>query len=211
MFNKIEKETWVRKEHFNYFSTQARNSFNLTKKIEATKVLEVKNQYDLSFYGIMLYVLTKTANDIPELRMGYHKGVLGYWDDVHPSYTIFNEKTKTFSNIWTPYQEDLLAFVKSMQEDKSRYKNQTSLFPQKNYVENTLTISCLPWLDYDSFSIEVEDQSFYSPIITFSKYVIEGEQVVLKVSLRCHHAVADGYHASLFFETLEKYITTLGK
>ncbi|WKK70017.1 CatA-like O-acetyltransferase [Brochothrix thermosphacta] len=71
MFNIINKETWVRKEHFMHFSKYARNSFNLTKEIDVSWVLEIKKQRGFSFYGIMLYLLTQTVNEIPELRMAF--------------------------------------------------------------------------------------------------------------------------------------------
>lgn len=211
MFNIINKEMWVRKEHFMHFSKYARNSFNLTKEIDVTSVLEIKKQRGFSFYGIMLYLLTQTVNEMPELRMACQNGEVGYWDNVHPSYTILNSLTKTFINIWTPFQEDLECFVKDIEKDILEYKEQTRLFPQKSQAENTVSISCLPWLEYDSFSIELENQEFYSPIITFSKYVVKDSQVTLKVSIRCNHAVTDGYHASLFFKKLEKNIAELGE
>lgn len=204
MFHKIDLKTWVRKEHFDHFSKHARNSFNVTKQIDITSLYHFTKRQGLSFYPVMLYLITHTINGIPELKTTRHKGELGYWETVNPSYTILNDETKTFINLWTAYQEDIFLFNDAVRNDISKYRTQTRLFPQDNQIENSVPISCLPWLEYESFSIELENNDFYLPIITFSKYSQEENTITIKLSIRCNHAVADGYHASLFFELLEK-------
>lgn len=42
------------------------------------------------------------------------------------------------------------------------------------------------------------------------KYERAGEHVLLPVNLNVIHAVCDGYHAGLFFETLQQEIDALG-
>lgn len=58
-------------------------------------------------------------------------GKIGYWEIVHPSYTIFNKETETFSGIWTKYQADFSKFYTACSEDIKTYQQSKTLFPKK--------------------------------------------------------------------------------
>lgn len=50
----------------------------------------------------------------------------------------------------------------------------------------------------------INDDNFLLPIITCGKYFIQGDQILLPISLQVHHAVCDGYHTSKFIEELQE-------
>lgn len=62
-------------------------------------------------YPAMIWLLTRTVNEIPEFRMALVDGVLGVYDDMHPAYTVFNKESKTFSGIWTEFDPNYSAFL----------------------------------------------------------------------------------------------------
>ena len=46
-----------------------------------------------------------------EFRMSLNaEGLPGYYDILHPCFTVFHEDTDTFSNLWTEYCEDRHTF-----------------------------------------------------------------------------------------------------
>lgn len=54
---------------------------------------------------------------------------------------------------------------------------------------------------------------FLFPMVTWGKYYEDGNRILMPLTLQVHHAVADGYHCSLFYkevnemiENIEKYI-----
>ena len=66
-------------------------------------------------YQLMVWLLTRTVNEIPEFRMALVDGVLGVYDDMHPAYTVFNKESKTFSGIWTEFDPSYSAFLAALQ------------------------------------------------------------------------------------------------
>ena len=102
---------------------------------------------------------------------------LGHWDLLHPSYTILNKETKTFSSIWTPYDENFARFYKSCVADIETYSESNKLFPKPNMPENMFNISSLPWIDFTSFNLNVStDETYLLPIFTFGQFKMKGEK-----------------------------------
>ena len=66
-------------------------------------------------YQLMVWLLTRTVNEIPEFRMALVDGVLGVYDDMHPAYTVFNKESKTFSGIWTEFDPSYSTFLAALQ------------------------------------------------------------------------------------------------
>lgn len=61
----------------------------------------------------MLFVIMKAVNQNKEFRMSFNeKGELGYWDKVVPCYTLFHNENKTFTDIWSEYDEDFNIFYR---------------------------------------------------------------------------------------------------
>ena len=61
----------------------------------------------------MIYYIAKTANSLKEFKMSFEDSKLGYYDIINPSYTLFNKDTKTFSSVYTEYNEDFHLFYKN--------------------------------------------------------------------------------------------------
>ena len=63
----------------------------------------------------------------------------------------------------------------------------------------------IPWSSFTSFNLNINNgENFLLPIITAGKYSQVRNELLLPVSLQIHHAVCDGYHASIFMNDLQK-------
>ena len=72
---------------------------------------------------------------------------------------------------------------------------------------NWFDASCIPWLSYDALNIELPDgHLFFSPIVNWGKYREENGRLMMPVSVRLNHAVADGYLVANVFRLLQKEI-----
>ena len=70
---------------------------------------------------------------------------------------------------------------------------------------NWFDASYISWLSYDSLNIELPDGFFYFlPIINWGKYREENGRLLMPVSVRMNHAIADGYLVANVFRLLEK-------
>lgn len=69
----------------------------------------------------------------------------------------------------------------------------------------------MPWVSYDSFNVELPDgYLFFAPIVNWGKYRNENGRLMMPVSVRMNHAIADGYLVSKVFALLEEEIRRLG-
>ena len=76
---------------------------------------------------------------------------------------------------------------------------------------NWFDASFMPWVSYDSFNVELPDgYLFFAPIVNWGKYRNENGRLMMPVSVRMNHAIADGYLVSKVFALLEEEIRRLG-
>lgn len=118
-----------------------------------------------------------------------------------PESTIFSQKLKTFNSIQISHINNIEDFIKQNEVIVEKYKDSGKLSPQENRLDNSLNISCLLWSDFPDFKGES-----LKLIITIGKYKQLDGRYLLPVNVKFHHAVNDGYHASVFFNSIEENI-----
>ena len=87
-FRKIDIENWERREFYEHFISQVVCSYSVSVNLDIT---HLKGQ---KLYPAMIWLLTKTVNDMPEFRTSLTAEGLGIYDDMHPMYTVFNKENK---------------------------------------------------------------------------------------------------------------------
>lgn len=205
-FHLIDMETWERREHYKYYQTMVHSSYTLNAHIKITELLkEIKNR-EMRFYPVFLYVVSTAVNRIREMRMAHdseHR--LGYWDECHPSYTIFHEDDHTFSDIWSEYNKDFAVFYKTCVQDMETWKDVKGVKTKPEKPENFTPISCVPWISYTSQCYDTPMTSpLLFPIILWGKYFEQNGDILLPFSVYVQHIVSDGYHTSLLINTVQE-------
>nr|MBP7472464.1 hypothetical protein [Prevotella sp.] len=77
--------------------------------------------------------------------------MLGTWSYVVPSYTIFNDDNKTFSDIWSEYSPVFKEFYDHVVVDVNRYKDVKEIKAKENTNLSILTMD-------EEETIEVKDK-----------------------------------------------------
>ena len=73
--------------------------------------------------------------------------------------------------------------------------------------QNWFDVSYISWLSYDSLNIELPDGYLYFlPIINWGRYREENGRLMMPITVRMNHAIADGYLVANVFRLLEKEI-----
>ena len=158
----------------------------------------------------MIWLLTQTVNQMPEFRTTLTDDGPGYFDTMHPAYTIFNQEQKTFSGIWTEYQPDYHVFLKAYESDVAMYSSSVKYTPKPGRPANSFDISMVPWLSFTAFNINVfGDGKYFLPIFTIGKTFEADGKKMLPLAIQVHHVVCDGYHVGQFIEILQEKISTL--
>ena len=153
----------------------------------------------------MMHMITTVINQMDEMRITHNeKGQLGIWNYLSPCYTVFHDDDKTFTNIWTEYNQHFTEFNNCFLHDSEQYGKIKKFIAKDHEPGNTFPVSCIPWLDFTAFNLNIyDDANYLSPIFTIGKYKKRDNTIVIPVAVQVHHAVCDGYHASVLFEKIK--------
>ena len=208
-FKAIDKKNWNRTEYFDHYFSQTPCTYSITTKIEITQIKK-QNQ---KLYPAMLYCITKTVNQFEEFRTSINQtGELGIFDSMLPCYTVFHKDMETFSNIWTEYSDLFPEFLAAYEHDMLEFGSVHRFMAKPNVPENHITISMIPWTNFDGFHLNIQKgYQYLLPIFTMGKYVEHHQTYVLPLSIQVHHAVCDGFHVSRFIQTLQDNINNLAE
>ncbi len=133
------------------------------------------------------------------------QGNLGYYDTIHPCYTVFHTEQEMFTLLWTEFSYDADTFLKNYNADNLEYGNKP--FEQKELSKkNIFHISAMPWLSFTSarLSIQSPDDNLI-PMFTIGKYFEDNGKIMLPFAIHANHAVLDGFHVGRLYQELEAY------
>lgn len=205
-FTPIDMAAWSRRETFWYFSQMAPTGYSLTVDMDITHLRAVLRETGIKFFPAYLWLVTGTLNAQTEFRLAERNGQLGYYDTLTPLYAVFHDDDKTFSLLWTEYDDDFRAFYRAYLENAERYGGNHGILARKDAIppENAYTVSCIPWVSFRHFSVHsYENKPYYFPSVEAGKIYESGERLLLPLSITCHHAAADGYHVKQFLDALQ--------
>lgn len=205
-FEIIDLNTWPRKFYFDHYYEQVKCTYSITANIDITQLLSACKKTSIKLYPAMIHIITTAVNSIEELRTSHNaEGQLGTWNFMSPCYTIFQDDDKTFTNLWTPYSKSFSDFNGDYLVDIAKYGGIKKFIAKDNEPDNTFPISCLPWINFTGFNLNIYDDARYlRPIFTMGKYVQSDNKTLIPLSAQLHHALCDGYHAAKLFEKISE-------
>ena len=165
----------------------------------------------LKFFPAYLWLVTKTLNLQQEFKIAEKDGQIGYYDTLTPLYATFHDDDKTFSLMWTEYDDDFMTFYKSYLKNKEQYGNNHGILTQPNQTPppNAYTVSCIPWVSFNHFAVHTyENKPYFFPSVEAGKFYEKDGRIMMPLSITCHHAATDGYHVNQFLETLQAEINS---
>ena len=203
----IDKDTYYRKGVFKHFTQDCKCSTSMTARIDVTEFVEYSRKTNTKFYINFLYVLSKVLNSRDDYKMAYRWETeeLICYDVINPIQYVFYEDTETCTPVYTSYDEDYETFYKAALQDIEQAKSSREYGLDAVNHTNWFDASYISWLSYDSLNIELPDGYLYFlPIINWGKYREENGRLMMPVTVRLNHAIADGYLVANIFRLLEK-------
>lgn len=205
----INRETYYRKGVFRHFTEDCKCSTSMSARIDVTDLVTHSKKTNTKFYINFLYILSKTLNSREDYRMGYlwQTDELICYDVINPTQYVFHEDTETCTPVYTAYSQDYDVFYANALNDVEKAKKTRKYGLDMENHPNWFDASYISWLSYDSLNIELPDgHLFFAPIINWGKYREESGRLVMPVSVRLNHAIADGYLVANVFRLLQKEI-----
>lgn len=210
-YTKIDLNKWNRGKLFKSYIDNMRIVMSLTVDIDVTRLIEFTKSNGLKFYPSMVWIVSKVVNAHDEFKYSWNdKKELIKWDYVSPSYTEFHKDDENFTKLVTEFSDSIFEFHARFILDREKHKKERAFVENKSL--NFFDVSCLPWVKYNHFDIHVFDEGkFLAPVITWGKYELEQGKYMMPITMNIHHAVADGFHLSRFFNEVQELINSINK
>ena len=87
----IDLKSWQRREHYEFFTSYEYPHFSLCADLDITQFLSMIKEKGISFTAGIMYLIARTANEIPEFRHRVRKSNPIEHEVVHPGTTILTE------------------------------------------------------------------------------------------------------------------------
>lgn len=205
----LDMETYKRKNHFEYFNSLAYPYVGLTVNVDITDLLKTIKAKGLPFFLSICYCVSRAANRVPEFRQRILNNQIIEYDDCLTSHTVaLSDGTFCYCDLDSnrPF-EDYICYA-AYEQEKAKQKN--SIDENADDALGKIFISTIPWVSYTALINPTPVPADSNPRITWGKYFMQNEKVLLPVSVLCHHALVDGLHISRFYDFLNEEIFHTG-
>jgi chloramphenicol O-acetyltransferase type A len=203
MKQKLDLNSWNRKEHFLFFKQMEEPFYGITTTIDCTQAYANAKALGVSFFSYYLHKTLSAVNAIENFRYRIIEDEVYIFDQIDASATVMRED-KTFGFSYMAYAENPIDFAQIVQTEIERIQTTTGIFTRE-YPENLIHFSALPWINFTSLS---HARSFSwpdsCPKISCGKLLDENGKKTMPISIHVHHGLVDGYHVGLFLDRLQQ-------
>lgn len=205
----VDPKHYYRAGVYRHFTQDCKCSTSMTARIDVTDLVTHSKKTGTKFYLNFLYLLSKVLNSRDDYKMSYlmNTGELICYDVINPTQYVFHDDTETCTPVYSEYNADYETFYANAHRDVEQAKQTREYGLDMINHPNWFDASFIPWVSYDSLNIELPDgYLFFPPIVNWGKYREENGRLMMPVTVRLNHAVADGYLVALVFKLLQEEI-----
>lgn len=202
----IDKEKYYRKGVYRHFTEDCKCSTSMTARLDVTELVEFSKKTNTKFYINFLYLLSRVLNSRDDYRMGYiwQEDKLICYYVINPIQYVFHDDTETCTPVYTTYYEDYKVFYDNALKDVESAKQSRDYALDATNHPNWFDASYISWLSYDSLNIELPDGYLYFlPIVNWGKYREENGRLMMPLTVRLNHAIADGFLVANVYRLLQ--------
>jgi chloramphenicol O-acetyltransferase type A len=190
-------------KHFEYFNSMTNPYFNINANVCIEPWYNFIKKENLNMSASLVYLLSKVANEFPNLKRRIRGDEVFEHDFCHPSYAVTTKGTDVFSFCCVDYNSDIKVFMNEAKKMQDKMENDPS-FEDSPERDDYFFMSAFPWFAFNSVQHPMDYNNKDSvPRMTWGKFHKVDGRLVMPLSLQCHHAVVDGMHAGRFYEALE--------
>ncbi|WP_284650882.1 chloramphenicol acetyltransferase [Flavobacterium terrisoli] len=205
MKQKLNLDTWNRKEHFLFFKQMEEPFFGVSTRVDCTKAYAKAKELGVTFFTYYLHKTLTAVNAVENFRYRIIDNEVYVFDRIDVSATILREDN-TFGFSFMEYDENLKEFAEITKKEIARIHNTTGLIT-RDFEINLIHFSALPWIDFTSYS---HARSFTSgdscPKVSFGKMIEENGKKTMPIAVHVHHGLVDGYHVGQFLTLFQELL-----
>lgn len=200
---KVDFSNPHRKKHFDFFREMNHPHFNITANVEISRLLPFLKDNKFPINIGMVYLLARTANEIPEFRWRIRGDKVVEHPLVHPSFTVSTDVADVFSFCSVDFSYDSSMFFDKASTIMENMKTNPSLEDEIGR-DDFLFMSTFPWVSFTSIQHAMHYHPSDSvPRIIWGKFFEQDGKTLMPLSVQAHHAIVDGRHIGQFFQDFE--------
>ncbi len=204
---KLDLQSWNRKEHFEFFSNFDEPFFGIVSEVDCTKAYQFSKNNDHSFFAYYLHKSLEAVNQIPEFKYRILDGEVVICDKVHAAATIARPDG-TFAFSFAEFSPDHETFRKGLNKEINAVQNSTGLrISEKTQRLDAIHYSSFPWHKLTGLT-HSRDFKFSDsvPKITFGKMYEQDNQYKLPIAINAHHGLMDGFHVAKYLSLFQEFL-----
>jgi chloramphenicol O-acetyltransferase type A len=202
MKEKLDIETWERKDHFNFFRNFEEPFYGVCVTIECTGAYREAKQKGVSFFLYSLYQCLTAAQLTVPFKYRIEGDDVYSYDQIDAGLTI-PRSNGTFGFGHILYDSSFESYMQGANAEVKRVQSLTTL--ERSAANNIIRFSSLPWIDFTSVSharmFSIDDSC---PKISFGKMTNHNGKRSMPVSIHVHHALVDGLHLGQYIDCLQE-------
>lgn len=203
----IDRAVWPREEHYRFFAAMSDPVFALTFPVDVTNLRAYVKERGLSFYTALVFLMTKSLEDVEAFRLRDRNGTIVRHDRLVPSFTDLKPGSGLFHIVTLEAGEDLADFCRRAKEQSAA---QDFLLNDGAWGDELVYFTCLPWFPITgALNERNNDPCDAIPRITWGRWEEKDARTVLSVSLEANHRLTDGVHVGQFYQALERRLAAL--
>ena len=205
----IDKETWPRRGHYEFFAPMSNPFYSLTFPVDVTALKSYTKRNNLSFYYSLVYLVTKAMDQVEAFRYKCRGDEIVLHDHLIPSFTDLKPGSELFHITTLEAGEDMAGFCRRAGEAS---RAQTKFINNGPWPGDQLIyFTCQPWFPITSLTNERDLNPEDSvPRVAWGKYEEKDGRLVLSMSLELNHRLVDGVHVGQFYQRLNALMEALG-
>jgi chloramphenicol O-acetyltransferase type A len=201
----FEVKGWEREEHFHFFKAFSQPFFNVHTEVDITNLYHHAKREHLSVFLAYLHAATEGVRATDNFLLRIEGEAVVKYNAVDISTTVLKDN-KTVSFVHLPHHKQLKDFCQHATEIIAEVKTSNRLFSGYNGPD-LIHATTLPWFKLNGMEhAHMNDPNDAVPKLVFGRLEFKDERIILPISVRVHHALADGYHIHLFLENMKASI-----
>ncbi len=203
----VNKETWVRKDIFNFMMQFNTTRFTITTEIDVTCLYNYCKKHK-HFNARMIYAIGKACNRVENFHYFVNEDGLVYrYDYIHPA-NIFMTATNQIKFGMIDINLPINEFIDKYDSVKAEILK-TGKRVEDNNDGNYIALSCVKWFKFSSITESSKNKFESEPEMTWDKVKTENGKSTVNMAITLNHALADGYDVHLFLNALSNELNKI--
>lgn len=206
----LDMAAYARRDEYDYFRSLAYPYVGVTVHADITPLHARVRAEGLPFFLSLLYVTSRAANEIPELRQRMRADGIVEYDVCPTSHTVSlggGRYCYCMLRADCPFDVYLPAAV----EAQEAARREASMTESASDAESLFFVSTMPGIAFTSLVQPTPYPADSNPRFMFGKFFAAGDRILLPFSVQVNHALLGGQQLTAFFEALDRHIAAFGK